>query len=130
MNAIDGMSLTGFDPNARSGSGTAPAIIADFFAAVLGGLGGDVMPMLSYLTTQMGNLQATVKQSTVTEAFGTVMGMISVMPVLNKVITSFRYVYSSQQTSAWFVSVPCGGVQNQSYNYSYMAVDYTYTPSA
>jgi hypothetical protein len=126
MNAIDGMGETGATQNAEEGSGTALSINGDFFAAVLGGLGGDVAPMLTYLTTQMGDLQAQVRQSTVTDTFGTVMGMISVMPVLNIAVTTFRYVYSSQATSTWFVSIPCGSVENQAYNYSYTAVDYNY----
>jgi hypothetical protein len=128
MNAIDGMGLTGVTQNAEDGSGTALSINQDFFAAVLGGLSGDVAPMMNYLTTQMGDLQAQVRQSTVTDTFGTVIGMISLMPVLNVPVTTFRYVFSSQQTSTWFVSVPCGSVENQSYDYSYTAADYNYSP--
>jgi hypothetical protein len=126
MNAIDGMGETEVTQAAEEGSGTALTITRDFFAAVLGGLGGDVEPMLSYLTTQMGDVQAQVKQSTVTDTFGTIVGMISVMPVLNVPVTTFKYVYSSQQTSTWFVSVPCGSVENQSYDYSYTSVAYNY----
>ena len=128
MNDIDGMGETGATQNAEEGSGTALSITGDFFAAVLGGLGGDVEPLLTYLTTQMGDLQAQVKQSTVSDNFGTVIGLISVMPVLNVAVTTFRYVYSSQQTSTWFVSVPCASIEHHSYNYSYTAVDYNYAP--
>jgi hypothetical protein len=130
MNAIDGMGLTGVTHNAEEGSGTAASINGEFFGAVLGGLGGDVAPMMDYLTTQMGDLQAQTKQSTVTDTFGTIIGMISVMPVLNVPVTTFRYVFSSKTTSTWFVSIPCGSVENQSYDYSYTAADYGYNPSS
>lgn len=126
MNAIPGMGQTTVDQNAEEGSGTAVTITGDFFAAILGGLGGDVEPMLTYLTTQMGDIQAQTKQSTVTENFGTVIGLISVMPVLNVPVTTFQYVYSSTQTSQWFVKVNCGSVEHQSYDYSYTVVSYNY----
>lgn len=126
MNSIDGMAETTADQNTQQGSGTAASINGEFFAAVLGGLSGDVAPMLTYLTTEMGDVQAQTKQSTVTENFGTIIGMISVMPVLNVVVTSFQYVYSTSEVSTWFVSVPCGSVEHQSYDYSYTVVNYNY----
>jgi hypothetical protein len=126
MNSIDGMGLTAVNQSSQSGSGTAASINGQFFAAILGGLGGDVAPMLNYLTTEMGDVQAQTKKSTVTNMFGTVVGLISVMPVLNVPITSFQYVFSSQQTSKWFVSVNCGSVEHYSYDYSFTVADYNY----
>lgn len=126
MNSIDGMGQTSVAQNVQQGSGTAASINGAFFAAILGGLSGDVMPMLTYLTTEMGDVQAQTKQSTVTQDFGTVVGMISVMPVLNVPVTSFQYVYSSQQTSTWFTSVNCASVEHQSYDYQYTVVNYNY----
>ena len=128
MNSIDGMGMTSSTQNEEQGSGTAFSINQDFFNAVLGGLSGDVAPMMNYLTSQMGDLQATTKQSTESDVFGTVIGMISVMPVLNVPVTTFRYVFSDDQTRTWFVSIPCGSSENQSYDYSYTAVDYNYSP--
>jgi hypothetical protein len=128
MNSIDGMGETSAHDSSESGSGTAASINGQFFAAVLAGLGGDVAPLLDYLTSEMGDLQAQTKQSTVTESFGTVMGLISVMPVLNVPVTTFQYVYSSSQVSEWFVKVNCGSVEEQSYAYAYTVVQYNYAP--
>lgn len=128
MNAIEGMGQTTVNQYSEEGSGTAVSITGDFFSAILGGLGGDVTPLLTYLTTEMGDVQAQVKKSTVTQNFGTVIGMISVMPVLNVPVTTFQYVFSSQEVSTWFVSVNCGSVEHQSYDYSYTVVEYNYVP--
>ncbi len=127
MNSIDGMGQTNVDQKTESGSGTAIAINQAFFNAILGGLGGDVAPLLAYLTEEMGDVQAQTKKSTVTENFGTVVGLISVMPVLEVPVTTFQYVYSSQATSSWFVSVNCGSVEHYSYNYGFTVVNYNYT---
>ena len=129
MNNIDGMGMTSATQHEEKGSGTAVDINEEFFKAVLGGLGGDVAPLMTYLQAEMGKVQAQVKQSTVTEAFGTVVGMISLMPVLNVPVTTFQYVFSSAQTATWFTSVPCGSVEHQSYDYAYTAVDYNYSPT-
>ncbi|MFY2556694.1 hypothetical protein ACN469_03585 [Corallococcus terminator] len=126
MNTIDGMGQTAVNQSSASGSGTAVSITQEFFSAILGGLGGDVSPILNYLTNEMGDVQAQTSQSTVTENFGTVVGMVSVMPILNVPVTSFQYVYSTSQVSTWFVSVNCGSVERQSYDYSYTTVEYNY----
>jgi len=129
MNSIKGMGQTGVSQHSESGSGTALTITGDFFAAVLGALGGDVAPMLTYLTTQMGDMQAQVGKSTVTDNFGTVIGFISVEPGLDIIVTTFQYLYSTQETSQWFVKVPCGSVENQNYDYSYTVLEYNYDVS-
>lgn len=126
MNSIDGMGETDVNSNTESGSGTAVSINAEFFAAVLAGLGGDVAPIMTYLTQEMGNLQAQTSQSKVTSTFGTVIGLISVMPVLDVVTTTFQYAFSSAATSEWFVKVNCGSVEHYSYDYSYTVVNYNY----
>jgi hypothetical protein len=126
MNIIDGMGETEVHQSTQQGSGTAVNINGQFFAAILGGLGGDVAPMLTYLTTAMGEVQAQTKQSTVIENFGTVVGIISVMPVLNVPITTFQYVFSSSDVSNWFVGLNCASIDNQSYNYSYTVAEYNY----
>lgn len=130
MNSIDGMGETSVDQNSESGSGTAASINQEFFTAVLAGLGGDVEPLLAYLQNEMQNLQAQTQQSTVTENFGTVVGLVSVMPELEVVETTFQYLYSSAATSQWFVEVTCGGSEHYSYDYSYTIVNYNYDPSA
>jgi hypothetical protein len=127
MNSIDGMGQTSVDQSGESGSGTAVSINQEFFAAILGGLGGDVEPLMTYLTAEMGDVQAQTKESTVTDQFGTLVGLISVMPVLNVSVTSFQYVYSSSSTSEWFVSVNCGSTEHYSYDYKYTVVEYNYS---
>ncbi len=128
ITSIDGMGQTTVNQNTQQGSGTAVSINGEFFAAILGGLGGDVAPLLTYLTTEMGDVQAQTKHSTVKESFGTVIGMVSVMPILNVPVTTFQYVYSTSEVSTWFVSVNCGSVEHQSYDFSYTVVEYNYQP--
>lgn len=126
MNNIDGMGETTVDQKNESGSGTAVSINAQFFTAVLAGLSGDVAPMMTYLTEEMGDVQAETKNSTVTETFGTVIGTVSVMPELDVVVTTFKYVYSNSETSSWFVQLNCGSTESYSYDYSFTVVDYEY----
>ena len=127
MNTIDGMGMTGASQEHESGEGTAVSINAEFFKAVLGGLSGDIAPLMSYLTSEMGDLQAQTQKSDVSGSFGTVIGTVSLMPELDIVVTDFKYVYSSAKTSEWFVKVNCGSVEHYSYDYSYTVVDYVYT---
>ena len=129
MNSIEGMGMTSADQENESGSGTAASINGQFFSAILGGLTGDVAPMMAYLTTQMGDIQAETAKSTVTKTFGTIVGMVSLMPVLNVPITTFQYVFSSSTVSDWFVSINCASVEEYSYNYAYTVVNYNYDPS-
>lgn len=129
MNSIDGMGETSVDQQSQSGQGTAASINQQFFQAVLAGLGGDVTPMLTYLQDEMQTVQAQTQQSTVIENFGTVIGLISVMPELDVVETTFQYVFSTASTSQWFVQVDCGSSEQYSYNYSYNVVNYNYDPS-
>ncbi|MDO6597485.1 hypothetical protein Q4512_11210 [Oceanihabitans sp. 2_MG-2023] len=129
MNSIDGMGLTASAQHENQGSGTAVGITKEFFQVVLGGLTGDVAPMLKYLTTQMGDVQAQVKKNTVTDTFGVVVGLISVMPVLEVPVTSFQYVFSSAETSQWFVDVLCVSTDHYSYDYKYTVANYNYVKS-
>jgi len=130
MNSIDGMGETSVSQNHQAGEGTAVDINQEFFTAILAGLSGDVAPILEYLTQEMGDVQAQTKQESVTSNFGTVIGLISVMPVLGVVVTSFQYAFSSAQTSEWFVKVNCGSVEHYSYDYSYTVVNYNYVQSS
>jgi hypothetical protein len=127
MNTINGMGVYSVDQKTASGAGTAATITRAFFQAVLADLGGDIAPMLPYLTVQMGAIQAQVKQSMVTEAFGTMIGVVSLMPVLNVPVTTFRYVYSTRETSTWFGTVNCGGVERYSYDYPYTVINFEYS---
>jgi hypothetical protein len=127
MNSIDGMGETDVNSNTESGEGTAVSINAEFFAAVLAGLGGDIEPIMAYLTNEMGNVQAQTSKSHVTATFGTLIGLISVMPELNVVTTTFQYAFSSSTTAEWFVKVICGSVEHYSYDYSYTVVNYNYS---
>jgi len=126
MNSIDGMGQTSVDSKHESGSGTAVSINQQFFTAILAGLSGDVAPLMAYLTEEMGDVQAQTKKSTVTEVFGTVIGLVSLMPVLEVPVTTFQYVYSDSATSKWFVKVNCGGSEHYSYDYRYNVVNYNY----
>lgn len=130
MNSITGMGETSVDQKHESGSGTAVEINKEFFTAVLAGLGGDVEPLLLYLTEEMGDVQAQTRQSTVTENFGTVIGLISLMPELDVPVTTFQYVYSSSKTSEWFVKVNCGSAKHYSYDYQFDVVNYNYDKSS
>jgi hypothetical protein len=126
MNNVDGMGQTTDDTQTKKGRDVSVGINAEFFAAVLAGLAGDVSSMMKYLTDEMGDLQAQVRDSTVTESFGTVIGTISVEPMLGVPVTTFKYVFSDSKTSDWFVSVPCGTAEEHDYDYSFTVVDYVY----
>ncbi|SOE23813.1 hypothetical protein SAMN06298216_4193 [Spirosomataceae bacterium TFI 002] len=126
MNTIDGMGMTRATMGNQNGNGVAVDINAKFFASVLGALGGDVTPILKYLTSQMGDMQAQTRKSNVTVDFGTVIGLVSVMPILDVVVTSFQYAYSSKQTSEEFVKWICGSATKYSYNYDFVTVNYNY----
>jgi hypothetical protein len=82
---------------------------------------------MAYLTNEMGNVQAQTSKSHVTATFGTLIGLISVMPELNVVTTTFQYAFSSSTTAEWFVKVICGSVEHYSYDYSYTVVNYNYS---
>lgn len=129
MNSISGMGETSADTKNESGSGTAVTITKEFFVAVLAGVSGNVEPLMVYLTEEMGDVQAQTKKSTVTDTFGTVIGTISVMPELDVPVTTFQYVFSNTETSEWFVSVPCGSVEHEDYDYSFQVVNYNYDQS-
>lgn len=58
-----------------------------------------------------------------------VIGLVSVMPGIDAVVTTFQYVFSSEQTSSWFVSVNCGSHEEYSYDYRYTVVEYNYSPT-
>lgn len=127
MNSIDGMGETTANDKSNSGKQTIVEINKEFFAAILAGLTGDITPMLDFLTKEMGNLQAQVKEETVTDVFGTVIALISLMPELNVPVTTFQYVFSSSTTASWFVSLwPCTTVEKHSYDYKYRIVEYNY----
>ncbi len=128
MNSIDGMGETSVSSNQESGQGTAASINQQFFTAILAGLSGDTAPIMTYLTEEMGAVQAQTQQSQVTDTFGTVIGLISVMPELGVVTTTFQYAFSSATTATWFVGVNCGSVERYSYDYSYTVVNYNYDP--
>jgi hypothetical protein len=130
MNSIEGMGETAVNKESQKGSGTAVSINQQFFAAILGGLGGDVAPMLNYLTKEMGNVQAQTQDSGVKDYFGTVIGLVSLMPALDVAVTTFQYVCSSAAVSKWFVDLNCGSAERQSYDYSYTAVEYNYAPAS
>jgi len=130
MNNIDGMGQTEVNQDGKSGNGTTVSINQEFFTAILGGLEGDIAPLMTFLNTQMSDVIAETRQSTVTQNFGTVIGLISVMPILNVPVTSFQYVFSSAETSQWFVKLICGSVDHYSYDYKYTIVNYNYDKPA
>ncbi|WP_452221304.1 hypothetical protein [Lacinutrix salivirga] len=130
MNHVDGMGETSVDEHEKNGSGTAVSITKEFFKVILGGLGGDLEPMLSYLTTQMGEVQAQTRKTHITNAFGITVGLISIMPVLDVPVVTFQYAYSSQETSEWFTKVLCVETDHYDYDYKFTVVNYNYNKPA
>lgn len=125
MNSIEGMGMTGANQKQQSGNGTPTEMINAFFQSILGGLGGDVTPMNQYLTSQMASQQTTSKGIS-SNNFGTVMGLVSLMPVLDIPVTTFIYAYIAGESKTWFEHVHCHDEKRQSYNYTYTAVRYNY----
>jgi len=129
LNNIHGMAETAVIQDHKQGSGTAVSITGEFFGAVLAGLAGDVAPLSDFITQSMAKLQAQTRKSHVTKNFGTVIGLVSLMPELNVPVTTFRYVYSSSKTAQWMTSILCFSTENYSYDYNYEVVDYIYDPT-
>jgi hypothetical protein len=125
MNSITGMGLTASNTGHQEGDGTADAVVNAFFQSILGGLGGDVTPMNTYLVSQMGDIQTTAKGKT-DKTFGTVIGLVSLMPIIEVPVTSFVYAFISGEAITWFANVNCHSVQKQKYNYNYIAATYNY----
>lgn len=130
MNTIEGMGQTKDSMDSNKGSGTCTKINGEFFGDILAGLGGDVEPLMSYLTKSMEGVQAETKGSTVTNKFGIMIGLVSLVPQLNIPVTTFQYVYSNETTSTWMVSVNCGSSQRYSYDYTYDVVVFNYDPES
>jgi hypothetical protein len=126
MNSITGMGMTAASQHNQSGSGTPSAIVNAFFQSVLAGLGGDVSPMSTYLHQKMADQQTTAEGVTST-TLGTVIGLVSLMPVLNVPVTTFTYAFITGESKTWFTKVRCHDPQqHQSYDYNYTAVNYNY----
>lgn len=117
MNSIQGMAETSASTNSKKGEGTAASINEEFFQAVLAGLKGDVSGILDYLNQEMGGFQAQLEKTTTYSSFGSNIGMISAIPELGVVTTSFSYAFSSSETGHWMVNVNCGSVEHYSYDY-------------
>lgn len=126
MNSIDGMGMTTALKGGNKGSGTAAAINEQFFSGILAGLGGDIAPILDYLNKAMADVQAQTKKSTVTSEFGTIIGMVSLMPVLNVPVTTFSYVHTAKETQSFFTKVLCFSSESYSYDYEYVNSVYNY----
>lgn len=126
MNSIDGMGLTAANQQSKKGSGTAVEINTQFFQTILGTLGGDVAPISEYLKTQMGKIQTQVSKEEISNKFGTVIGFISLMPVLNVPITSFQYVFTSKETKSFVVNTNCSSTEHYSFDYKFTVANYNY----
>lgn len=126
MNSIDGMGMTTAVNGENKGNGTAAAINEQFFNGILAGLGGDIAPIMDYLNQAMAGVQAQTKKSTVTSEFGTVIGMVSLMPVLNVPVTTFSYVHTAKETESFFTKVLCVSSESYAYDYKYVNAVYNY----
>lgn len=126
MNSISGMGETAATQHTLSGDGTALSVTDDFFGQVLAGLGGDISPMLDYLTVALGKVQAQTVNTTVTSTFGTVVGLVSLMPDLDIPVTSFVYLFSEASTTTQFQQFLCGSSTTYTYDIDYTAVTYNY----
>lgn len=126
MNTIDGMGMTSANTKENSGSGSAVSISNEFFSDILTGVGGDVTPMQDYLKASMGKVIAQVATQDITTDFGIVIGLISVMPVLNVPTTTFMYAHTTSETKTWITKILCGSEEKNSYDYTYEVVNYNY----
>jgi hypothetical protein len=126
MNSIPGMGLTSATQNRQTGEGTPSDINMQFFQNILAGLGGDVSPMRTYLDEKMNSVQEQAKKTSINTDFGTVIGLVSLMPVLNIPVTSFVYAYTGQETKTWFENTRCSTTKKEAYDYRYTVANYNY----
>ncbi len=126
MNSIDGMGMTAAAKKHMAGDEKAEGITQDFFNSVLGALGGDVAPMLKYLQTQLGDVQAQKKKETTETTFGIVVGLISLMPGLGIPVTSFQYVFLDKSQSTEFEKILCFSSTSYTYKVDYTVANYNY----
>lgn len=126
MNNIPGMGQTKVSQHHMDGEGIAASINEKFFRVVLAGISGNLEPINSYLTDSMGKVQAQTKKSTVTTSFGTVIGLVSLMPILNVPVITFTYAYASASQTKEFTKILCVSTEKQSYNIDFTTVNYNY----
>jgi hypothetical protein len=127
MNSIHGMGQTRRKPEKQSGEGSAESINEQFFTAVLDGLGDKVSPIEDYLDTAMAKIQTQIKKNTATDNFGTVIGLVSAVPELDIIMTTFQYAFSSAKTAESITKFKCGSNEIYSYDYTYTVTSYNYS---
>lgn len=126
MNSIPGMGMTDATNDNLSGNGTASDVNKLFFQNILAGLGGDVTPMMDYLNQKMNDIQTQAKKSDINTDFGTVIGLVSVMPILNIPVISFVYAYMDKNEKTWFEHYNCKDHKKESFDIKYAVVSYNY----
>jgi len=128
MNSIKGMAMTTADTSGNSGTNTAVQINLEFFAQVLAGLEGDISSISSYLTNSMATFQTQLSNTSSTDNFGTIIGLVSGLPELGVITTSFQYVFANGSEQTFVVKSNCHSSQQETYNYNYTNVTYVYDP--
>ncbi|MBN2069011.1 MAG: hypothetical protein JW739_05175 [Opitutales bacterium] len=107
MNSIQGMGQTSAQNQEFDGYANATTICKLFFNDLLSNLGGDVTPMMNYLVEQMRIVQEQAEEATIDNDFGILVGIASLMPVLEMPITTFVYISTQSESKSWFVSLSC-----------------------
>jgi hypothetical protein len=126
MSSIKGMGQVSIQNVKFSGESTAQNICKTFFANVLEKLGGDISSISSILLNGMNSIQNQVKETTVKNAFGILIGIVSLMPGMDIVVISFYYIYVSVDYKKWFISLNCSSPNTVKYSLSYKIIAYNY----
>lgn len=131
MNSIPGMGQTGTKPKTQKGEGTAEKINEEFFTAAMGGLGGGVSPIQYYLDAAMRKIQEQIKKNKLpVDSFGTLIGIVSTVPLLRVIVTTFHYIVCSAETAETITKFICGSPEAYSYDFTYTITSYNYSKSS
>jgi len=128
MNSIPGMGEQSAVQASQSGNGTSIDISTKFLAAALAGISGDISPISNYFNGEMANFQASLKETSQIDQFGTMIAFISGIPVLGVVTTTFQYSFASSELKEFVVQLVCSSSKHYSYNYDYTVVNFNYSP--
>jgi hypothetical protein len=126
MNSIKGMGQTSVQKKGYQGKESAKTICQSFFTHIFENVGGDVTPMSDYLIQELEKVQAQAKKTTITKDFGILIGVVTLVPMLDIPVVTFEYVYTSSTTQTWFVTVKCTCEKKEAYSFSCTYIKYNY----
>jgi len=124
MDGLPGMEDYRMDPMRRAYKGRPMEITRLFFERHLQGRGGEMDPMVPYLTQAMDTVRRQVKITTLPDYIGIVVGVISAIPGTETAASSYQYICTSADFGEQFVKMSCGSAEMFSVDIPYFALTY------